>query len=266
MIRLAGETTRRSIVVGLGTLAVVAALILAVGLLPKRREVRPPPTPPTVEVGLVELAPEPVPAPPRPEPPPPQTKIEPEPPPPTPPPPEPPSAPPVVDTPPAPQQDALPVPPPAPPPIPKPRPKPILAKPPKPPPVHPPPTETAAPPPQIPTQAETAAAPVAMAPSAPVATVAPEPSGGTAAARAIFQPMPEIPTELRRQAMKMVAVVEFTIAADGSAKAALREATPDPRLNRILALTFGRWRFFPALEKGKPITSTLTLRVPITVE
>ncbi len=66
--------------------------------------------------------------------------------------------------------------------------------------------------------------------------------------------------------MQVVAVVRFTIAADGSAKAELREATPDPQLNRILAVTFGKWRFFPAMERGKPVASTLTLRVPITVE
>jgi len=86
------------------------------------------------------------------------------------------------------------------------------------------------------------------------------------AARAIFQPMPEIPPELRRQAMHLVAVVEFAIAPDGTAQAVLREATPDPALNRVLIAAFARWRFFPALEQGKPIASTLTLRVPISVE
>ena len=91
-------------------------------------------------------------------------------------------------------------------------------------------------------------------------------SGGTGAARAIVQPTPVIPPELRRHAMNLVAVVRFSIAADGSATAELEEATPDPRLNQVLLDTFQRWRFFPATQHGKLVASTLTLRVPVRVE
>jgi len=91
-------------------------------------------------------------------------------------------------------------------------------------------------------------------------------SGGTGAARAIIQPTPVIPPELRRHVMNLVAIVRFTIAADGAAKAELEEATPDPRLNQVLLDAFQRWRFFPATEHGKPVASTLTLRVPVRVE
>jgi protein TonB len=132
----------------------------------------------------------------------------------------------------------------------------------------PPPVEAAspAPPPETPAPPVQAAEPVAGSPPAP-APPTPEPeSGATTGARAIYQPMPEIPPELRRQAMRAVAVVRFTIAPDGTARVELREATPDPQLNRILISAFAKWRFFPATERGKPVASSLTLRVPISVE
>jgi protein TonB len=88
-------------------------------------------------------------------------------------------------------------------------------------------------------------------------------SGG---ARAIFQPLPVIPPDLRRHVLNLVAVVRFTIAIDGSASAELVDATPDPRLNQILLDTFRRWRFFPEIADGRPVASILMLRVPVHVE
>ncbi len=93
-----------------------------------------------------------------------------------------------------------------------------------------------------------------------------QPSGGTGGARAIFQPSPVIPSELRRHAMNFVAVVRFSIAGDGSASAELVEATPVPELNQVLLDTFRRWRFFPAMQNGMPVSSTLVLKVPVRVE
>jgi protein TonB len=120
----------------------------------------------------------------------------------------------------------------------------------------------AAPTPPVPQQVATAA---------PAATTAAPshdegPAGGTAGARAILQPKPEIPEQLRHQAINLVAIVHFAIAPDGSATATLDQPTPDPRLNRVLLDAFRRWRFFPALDHGKPVASTLTLRVPVTVD
>jgi protein TonB len=65
--------------------------------------------------------------------------------------------------------------------------------------------------------------------------------------------------------LALVAVVRFTIGTDGAATPELEESTPDPQINRLLLDTFRRWRFFPAMQEGKPVTSTLVLRVPITV-
>ena len=112
-----------------------------------------------------------------------------------------------------------------------------------------------------PPNAATAAESRATAPG----PVAPSPGGGLIGARAIFQPMPEIPEALRQHRLDAVTVVVFHVAPDGSAAVELREATGDPRLNQILLEGFKHWRFFPALDHDRPVASTIELRVPITV-
>ena len=85
------------------------------------------------------------------------------------------------------------------------------------------------------------------------------------AARAIVKPMPEIPEALRHRNLDLVAVARFRVAADGSAEVELIEATPDPGLNRALVDALRKWRFFPATADGRPVASTLELRIPIAV-
>jgi protein TonB len=99
----------------------------------------------------------------------------------------------------------------------------------------------------------------------PASRPTPDTGGDSSGPRVIFQPLPEIPDELRRHVLHLNAVVRFAIAADGSATAVLERATPDPRLNTALLAAFARWRFFPAVEHGKPVPSTLTLNVPVIV-
>ena len=120
--------------------------------------------------------------------------------------------------------------------------------------------------PQSISEAPTAAAPPAQADPSPPPQAASGLSGNTSGAHAIFQPSPEIPSELRRHAMALTVIVHFTVAADGAATAELEEAAPDPQLNQVLLNTFRRWRFFPAMEDGKPVPSTLILKVPVRVE
>ncbi len=84
-------------------------------------------------------------------------------------------------------------------------------------------------------------------------------------ARAIYRPLPEIPEALRRRAVELVAVARFRVAADGSAEVELIEPTPDPGLNRALLETLKKWRFFPAMEDGKPVASSIDIRIPISV-
>jgi protein TonB len=84
-------------------------------------------------------------------------------------------------------------------------------------------------------------------------------------ARAIYKPVPEIPEALRRQNIEVVAVARFRVAASGSTQVDLVEPTSDPDLNRALLESLKRWRFFPAMQDGKPIASTVDIRIPISV-
>ena len=85
-------------------------------------------------------------------------------------------------------------------------------------------------------------------------------------ARALYKPMPEIPDALRRRNLEMVAVARFSVAADGSAQVALIEPTSDPDLNRALLDSLKRWRFFPAMQNGKPVASSIDIRIPVSVK
>lgn len=85
-------------------------------------------------------------------------------------------------------------------------------------------------------------------------------------ARVLYQPLPEIPDELRRRNINFVALARFHVAANGSVQVELVEPTPEPTLNRALLETLAKWRFFPAMEQGKPVASIIEIRVPITVK
>ena len=172
---------------------------------------------------------------------------------------------------------------------PKPRPEPPIPRPtPTPPaarveaPRDPTPAVEAEPPPAAPSVAATVPTPPsAAAPGAPtgpttqasVAVVPPDrgpqgpPSGtDTMSARAIYKPMPEIPDSLRHRTVDLVAVARFRVTIDGSAQVELTQPTSDPDLNRALVDTLKRWRFFPAMHAGKPILSTIDIRIPISVK
>jgi protein TonB len=110
------------------------------------------------------------------------------------------------------------------------------------------------------------------APESPVASLPPAgrgPSGpgGTdkLAARAVYKPLPDIPEALRRRNIEVVAMARFRVGADGGAEVDLVEPTSEPDLNRALLESLRRWRFFPAMQDGKPVASTIDIRIPISV-
>lgn len=84
-------------------------------------------------------------------------------------------------------------------------------------------------------------------------------------AHAIYQPAPQIPDDLRDEAIHATAVARFHVASDGTTRVDLLQATPNPRLNRVLLQTLKTWKFFPAMTDGKPQDSQLDLRIPIEV-
>jgi protein TonB len=103
---------------------------------------------------------------------------------------------------------------------------------------------------------------VAAVPRAPVGP----PGGGRMGARAIYQPMPEIPEQFRRQSLDVVAIARFRVAANGTAQVELIQNTSNPELDQVLLEALKRWRFFPGMQDGKPVASTVDVRVPISVK
>jgi periplasmic protein TonB len=188
--------------------------------------------------------------------------------------------------------------PPAPPPkpvAPRPKPKPMVEPRPQTPPAPPPPAwtpevklpEAAEPPVSEPGPAVAPAPPATVSPSPPgtpgsssgptSTAVAPSPpatsggtglgppGGGAMGARAIYKPLPEIPEALRHRSLEMVAVARFRVAANGLTQVELTEPTSDPELNRALLASLKQWRFFPAMQDGRPVASTVDIRIPISV-
>ena len=88
----------------------------------------------------------------------------------------------------------------------------------------------------------------------------------TAGARAILAPVPQIPDELREEALDTVAVAHFKVSADGQVEVDLIKPTSNPQLNGILLDTLKQWRFFPAMRNGVAIASEFDVRIPVTVQ
>jgi protein TonB len=86
-----------------------------------------------------------------------------------------------------------------------------------------------------------------------------------AAAHVLYSPLPKIPDELRDQALEMVALARFDIGPNGTATVELVQPTPNPVLNRIILDTLKTWRFFPALDRGRPVASAQEVRVQLEV-
>lgn len=107
--------------------------------------------------------------------------------------------------------------------------------------------------------------PAPPAPSTPAPSTMTPPVGGQGA-RAIYQPKPKIPDDLREDALTAVAVARFHVAADGTATVELITPTPNPRLNQVLLDTLKTWRFFPATKNGIPVASTQDLRISVEVK
>jgi protein TonB len=147
-------------------------------------------------------------------------------------------------------------------PPPKPNPKPAPASPPRrvaPKSENPKPVEPTTPAPP----SSTSSHPLQAAPSAPNRA---SPGIGNMGARAIYQPLPQIPPALRRRAVELVAVARFHVAASGAADVELIEPTSDPELNRALLASLKTWRFFPAMDQGRPVASSIEIRIPISVQ
>ena len=84
-------------------------------------------------------------------------------------------------------------------------------------------------------------------------------------AHAIYQPNPVLPEDLRDETLHVDIVARFHIAEDGSVTVELIKAAPDPRVNQIILNTLKTWRFFPATQADKPVSSTQDVNISIDV-
>lgn len=84
-------------------------------------------------------------------------------------------------------------------------------------------------------------------------------------ARALYQPKPRLSEDLLDVAMHAVVMARFHIAADGSVTVELTQSAPDPRVNQLILKTLKTWRFFPAMQAGKPVASVQEIKVAIDV-
>ncbi len=86
------------------------------------------------------------------------------------------------------------------------------------------------------------------------------------AARALLQPMPQIPDSLREEALQAQAIARFTISVDGAVSVEWVKPTQNPTLNRLLLSSLTNWKFFPALKDGHPIASTQEIVIKVQVK
>lgn len=80
-------------------------------------------------------------------------------------------------------------------------------------------------------------------------------------ARAIYQPKPEIPDDMRDQSVHVLVLARFHITADGTVTVELVKPAADPRINQLLLNTLRDWRFFPAIQNGKPVDSDQDIQI-----
>lgn len=107
--------------------------------------------------------------------------------------------------------------------------------------------------------------PAAVAPQTPSPAPGPPLTPPRIAARAIYRPLPAIPDELREQALDVEALARFDVKADGAVSVLLAKPTPYPALNRIILETLRTWKFFPAMDAGRPVASSQDVRIKLEV-
>jgi protein TonB len=129
------------------------------------------------------------------------------------------------------------------------------------------PTPTTEPEARSPAQTATAGPPPSSSDHSATTTerASAESTAGNSPARAITQPLPSVPDDLREQAYQTVAIARFVIHTNGSVAVELIKPTRYPRLNQILVETLRSWRFFPAIQDGHPVETQQDIRVHFNV-
>jgi len=86
------------------------------------------------------------------------------------------------------------------------------------------------------------------------------------AAKATFNPTPEIPTTIMERAFKSYCVARFFIDNEGKPTVKLLTKSGSNEIDDITIATLRRWKFNPAMLDGKPVESTRRIRVEFEID
>jgi protein TonB len=87
-----------------------------------------------------------------------------------------------------------------------------------------------------------------------------------ASAEPTYQPQPDIPDDLRAEALDKTCVVEISVAADGSAGGVkVSESTGVDELDQLAISAARKWKFRPATKDGEAVPSRVRLHVEFKV-
>jgi TonB family protein len=85
--------------------------------------------------------------------------------------------------------------------------------------------------------------------------------GGRTEARLVAQVTPDLPDGFGDRAFAFAVVARLSVAEDGAVgDVLLLEPTPEPDLNQALVVALQKWHFYPAVEAGKPVASSVEIR------
>ena len=77
-------------------------------------------------------------------------------------------------------------------------------------------------------------------------------------ARLLAQSEPELPAEFTDRAFSFDVTARLEIGVDGAVTSViLAQPTPEPYLNQALIVALQKWRYYPAIDAGKPVAATV---------
>jgi TonB family protein len=77
-------------------------------------------------------------------------------------------------------------------------------------------------------------------------------------ARLLVQSEPELPAEFTDRAFSFDVTARLEVGSDGAVTSViLAQPTPEPYLNQALIVALQKWRYYPAVDAGKPVAATV---------
>jgi TonB family protein len=87
---------------------------------------------------------------------------------------------------------------------------------------------------------------------------------GHSEARLLVQSEPELPAELSDRAFSFDVTARLDVGIDGAVTSViLAQPTPEPYFNQALVVALQKWHYYPAVDSGKPVASTVEVHFTI---